>query len=189
MLNTLELDSKKIFLIVVVCMTFLRLDFVLLMKGQLNKVKELSKETTKLKKDLDKLQGNLSKTKDFKNKQIEVEKNIHEKSKIIIAQSQLVELLKDISAIANQNNIQIIQIRPVRGMQIKPGTGSDGASSFLPVSITLDLLCDYHNFGKFLNDLEKSRVFTAVISLNINPRPPDFLKQRVALILKTYVKE
>lgn len=58
-----------------------------------------------------------------------------------------------------------------------------------PVSIKLEVLSDYHHCGSFVNDLENAQELIVVEEIRIAANPDDTLRQRVALMLKTYVKK
>ena len=53
----------------------------------------------------------------------------------------------------------------------------------------MDLSAGYHQLGKFINELENAQVFVIVQELKIEPQPGNYLKQKAALTLKTYVKK
>ena len=58
---------------------------------------------------------------------------------------------------------------------------------FIPYLINLDLICDYHNLGKFINALENSKVFMEVQELKISTKLQDYIKQKINLAIRTYV--
>ena len=148
----------------------------------MNGVKKSADGIVKLKNDLKALDLGLKNMQALKLQQ----KNLPPvKAKKIIFDSQLASLLNDISKIGNANNVTILQIKPSRDTQ-KSGAA---APKFSPVSISLDLICGYHNLGKFINDLENNQTFISIESLKIEARPEEVLKQRVSLTLKTYVKK
>jgi hypothetical protein len=62
-----------------------------------------------------------------------------------------------------------------------------GKDKLTALLINLDLLADYHNLGKFIQALEDSPVFMEVQELDISTQLPDYMKQKVTLVLKTYV--
>ena len=181
LIEKFALDSKKIVLILIISSMFLYLDFNFLLKAQMSGLKSLKEGVVKLNNDFKGLDLGL---KNMRNAKSQPKSLPPSKAKIVISDYQLASLLQDISKIANTNNVEILQIKPSRE------TGKAAAAlKFSPVSISLDLICGYHNLGKFINALESNQAFISIESFKIEARSGDALKQRVSLILKTYVKK
>lgn len=181
LIERFALDSKKIVLILIITTMVLYLDFNFLLKAQMNWLKKSTTEIAKLKNDFKALELGLKNMQVVKSQQ----KNLAQsKAKKIISDFELASLLQDISKIGNANNVRILQIKPSREIQ-KPSA----SLKLSPVFINLDLICGYHNLGKFINDLENSQTFISVESFKIEARPEEVLKQKVSLTLKTYVKK
>lgn len=176
----LESGNKTIFLIILASFMVIYLDFALLMKLQLTGIKTLGPNISKLKKDLAALERDLTSIQDLKNKQIEGKENAPPGAKKIISDEYTASLLQEVSTLANNNEVRIVQMKPAKEPQ---------GAKFTPLSITLDLVCDYHRLGKFINDLENAEIFIAVQNIKIAPQPADILKQKVNLVLMTYVKK
>ena len=185
LLNNLQLDKNKIFIIILVFIVLIYLDFTFVIGRQLQNIKNIQPKIVKLKKDLDSLNGDLAKIQELKNKQVETNQKPNSKVRKIISDPQIVSLLQNISEVAKRDGVQIMQIKSSKESQ--PKQEKVPADKFTPLVITLDLMSDYHHFGKFINDLENSQTFIAVQSLKINSQQPDYIKQRISLVLKTYV--
>ncbi len=178
------LDNKKVFLIILACLIIF-LDFTFLLKNQLLSLKGLKPQVLKLKADLDTLSVNLNKMQELKDKRVGAKHEAALSVKKIIYEEQLTLLLQNISDTANRSDVRILQIKPSKGL---PGKDS-GMAKFTPLLISLDLLCDYHSLGRFINALENTQVFIAVQSIRIAPQQKDYLKERVNLVLRTYINK
>ena len=185
LLNKLELDNKKIYLIILVFIILIFLDFTFVIRRQLQNIKNIQPKIIKLKKDLDALNKDLAKIQELKNKQVGANQKPAPKVKKIIPDPQTVSLLQNISEVANRDGVQIMQIKSSKETQSKQEKLP--VDKFTPLVITLDLVSDYHHFGRFINDLENSQTFIAVESFKINSQQPDYIKQKISLVLKTYV--
>lgn len=183
LIEKFALDNKKIALILIISLAFLYLDINFLLKVQMSGVKKSTEELVRVKNDLKVLDAGLKNMQEVKSRQKNLPKN-PPKIKKIIFESQLASLLQDISKIGNTNNIKILQIKPSHEAQKTPAQGKSS-----PVFISLDLICGYHNLGKFINDLENNQVFISVEELKIEAQPQDVLRQKASLMLKTYVKK
>lgn len=189
MMNLAVLDKKKILLIIMLIGLIIYIDFTFLIKLQLQGIKAPASKIIKLKKDLDNLNKDLSAMQNLKQRQPTGEKQaIPVEPKEIISEEQVLSLLQDINNIANKYNIKIMQVKPSRELKAKESKAF-GTLKLTPFIITLDLACDYHRLGSFINGLENDRVFMAVEELKITGSPDNPLQQKVSLALKTYVKK
>jgi len=174
-LKNIELDKKKILLLILTCALVIYLEFSVFIKAQIKsimdfefKIKELNGRIESLTRDLTKLQllkPGLKEGIGFKK---------------FIMQDEIPALLENISAVANKNEIKIMSVEPSKAQSAK----EEGV-----ILMALDLTGDYHSLGKFINDLENREEFLSVESLEITSQPADYLKQRLNLVLKTYVKK
>jgi Tfp pilus assembly protein PilO len=151
-------------------------------------IRKTAPQVVKLKKDLRELTNDLGNMEALKRNAAEAQENILSKTKKIISEEQLTSLLNDLSELANKNNVQILEMRPTKESGSKLEKPSQTAK-FSPLLVKLELVSDYHNLGKFINTLENNPTFIAVQDMNIISRDSDFLKQKVVLILRTYVRK
>lgn len=180
-LEKLELDNKKIFLIMLALLILIYLDYNLFLKKQFTAIMDIQRQAGNLKIDLGKAEG--PQNGSFKTGGVPL------KIKKIILPEETVSLLETISALANKNGIRITQMKPVKDSQAKQKEDkiSSSTEKFNSLLINLDLVCDYHRLGCFINDLENTEFFITVENMKINPQPADYFKQKVTLVLKTYV--
>ncbi|MBI4972858.1 MAG: type 4a pilus biogenesis protein PilO [Candidatus Omnitrophica bacterium] len=180
--SKLQLDNKKISLILLATFIIIYLDFSFVVKMQIKGIQESDPKISKLKNDIDKLNKDLVATQELKTKQDQDKKSASLKAKKIITEDQIPALMEYISNQANQKKVKINQIKPSREAKVEPAKSS-------PLLLTLDLSCDYHNLGAFLNDLENAPEYLAVQDLRITRDTKNDFLQNVSLVLKTYVKK
>lgn len=185
----LESDNKMIFLVILASIIVIYLDFIFLTRLQLSGIKNLEPEIVKLKKDLGALGKDLLRIQGLKDKQIEKKDKALLEAKKIISEEYTASLLQDVSDLANKNEIRIIQMKLAKESQSPKQENPSAAIKFASLLITLDLLCDYHRLGEFINDLENAQIFIAVQNIKIASQPNDFLRQKVNLVLRTYVRK
>lgn len=184
-LADIQLDKQKKILIVIFCLLIVYVDMNYILKGQLSGLNSLNPKITRLENDLKNLNRNLETMRNAKGKQGQPAQKPAFKSSKILSEGQISELMQDISNEANKLEIKIIQIRPSRETAaVKSTVPSD---KLMPILINLDLICSYHNLGRFINRLENSEVFMGIQEFKISTQPSDYLKQKVTLIIKTYV--
>ncbi|MDD5431372.1 MAG: type 4a pilus biogenesis protein PilO [Candidatus Omnitrophica bacterium] len=190
-----NLDNKKILLIFIAFIVVSYLDYSFILSKQMDSISVIEPKIKKLKKDLSSLDNDLLKMEELKKKQAEVAQKGLSKSKRLVSEDQVSSLFKDISDIANKNDIKVGQMKPGKDVPVAtaPKTNKPGApvatSKLSTFTIDLELLCAYHNLGAFINDLENSDVLIMVQSLKIMPEGENYMRQKVNLQLKTYVKK
>lgn len=188
--DKLKLGNKSTLVVISICLIIIYLDFTFLINKQLQGIRKLEPKIVKLKENLDRFARDQAKMQDVKNKQPAANQNKPAAYKRIISEGEIASLLQDISILANKNNVKIEQMRPLResGAQ-KQQEKSQAAGKFSPLAVNLDLYCDYHHLGAFVNDLENAPIFVAVQEIKIRSQETDYLNQKVNLVLKTYVKK
>jgi Tfp pilus assembly protein PilO len=184
-LNNIQLDKQKKILIVIFIILIVYVDMNYILKAQTAGINSLNPKINRLQNDLKNLNRDLANMRAAAGKESLATQKATARSAKIISESQVSGLLQDISSQANKFDILIGQIRPSRETtNAKTVVAGD---KFTPILINLDLTCDYHHLGKFINELENSLVFLSVQELKISNQLPDYMKQKVTLILKTYV--
>ncbi len=184
-IQNIQLDKQKKILIIIFCVFIVYVEANYILKAQLAGLKSLIPKVTRLENDLKNLNRDLENMRATKAKPVlEAYKAVNRPTKII-TESQVSGLLQDISSAANKFDVKIIQIRPLR----ETGKSAIAGDKFTPILINLDLICDYHNLGRFINHLENSPVFMGVAELKIAAQVPDYLKQKVSLAIRTYVSK
>ena len=180
-------DKKKMLLIFSVSLVVFYLFYSFLINSQLQAIKQKQPQIIKLKTSLDTFTKEFTQMQELKNKQVKLD--TLSLAKKIISEEEKVSLLRNISALANKNNIQIVQLRHAEEPQSPKQEKTAPLVKAQPLLITLDLSCDYHSLGKFINALENAQTFMAVQSMKITTQATDYLKQKVNLVLRTYVRK
>jgi hypothetical protein len=185
-LGNLQLTKQHKILIGIFFILIVYLDVSYILKAQLTGLNNLKPKTVKLKTELKNLNQGLEGMRLAKSQPEDLTQKKSFKSSRILSQSKVGELLHEISSVANKFDIQVIQMRPSRPSQKdKPAAASKDKPAAL--LINLDLIADYHHLGRLIQALEDSVVFMEVSDLEIAMQLPDYMKQKVTLVLKTYV--
>lgn len=184
-LANMQLDKQKKILIIIFCVFIVYVEANYILKAQIAGLKSLNPRIARLEKDLKNLNRDLEDMRVLKGKPALEAGRAANRAVRIINESQISGLLRDISSEANKFDVRIIQIRPLR----ETGKSAIPGDKLTPVLINLDLICDYHHLGRFINSLENSAVFMGVAELRISTRTPDYLKQKVSLVIRTYVSK
>jgi Tfp pilus assembly protein PilO len=180
------LDKKKIASILVFAALIITLDFMFVIKLQLNAVKTTQTKITKLKKDLSILNKDLYRLQASKAGAAGLgQKQGLPRVKKIIAEKEIASVLEEVSDLANRNDIRILDIKPAKAKDEKISKDIPNLGS---VIIAMNLFGDYHRLGRFINELENGALLLSVESLRITPNPRDNLMQDAVISVKVYVK-
>jgi len=182
-LDILQRDKKKTILVLIAVCVIIYLDFRFVVKAQVRAAADARGKISKLKKDIEMT------AKDMVLLQQDTQEDKEQPPKLlkIYSQGEIPLLLNEISVIANDNNIKVMEINP--SQEIKGKDKSSKGEDFVPLKIKLDLMSGYHDFGSFLNQLENWVQPIFAEEIRISRTPDDYLRQRVVLTLKTYVKK
>jgi len=184
--ENINLDNKKIILILIFFLIIVYMDFTFIMGMQLKSIRAAGPNIKNLEENITALTKDLNNMKNLKNKGIDVKQKPHAKVKKFILEGEIASLLRDISDIADKYKIKITQIKPSKAQRGRFDKTSE-AAKLNPLLINLDLSCDYHRLGHFINDLESSEIFITLEKLKVFSRREDFNTQDVDMVLRTYV--
>ncbi len=174
-----ELDKQKLIALLIVFGLFIFLDFAFVIKAQSKAAGNAAKKISELKKNIKEIE---SKAKELALLQKNPGANLNSlKPKKISPATELPLLLQEISDMAKENNVKVIQIVHSKGSKPKD-------KNFIPITIKLSLNCGYHNLGAFINTLEDAAQPVFADEIKITRNPNDIQKERVELSLKTYGK-
>jgi Tfp pilus assembly protein PilO len=164
----------------------LYLDLAFIIRPQARGIGLLSSKTVKMKKDNNKLSAELSAIRDIKRGSGGANDAKMPGAKEIITEDRILLLLQEISDLANRNNVRLTQINTSKDVKVQEEVIA--GERLLPVIINLDLSCDYHSLGRFMNALESASSYIDLQEMKVARNSGDYLIEAVNLSLKTYVK-
>jgi len=185
-LDRLLLDKKKLLMVVIVSLIIIFLDISFVLKLQFAGIGSVGPKISKLKNDISAVNKDLQNTESIKKKHDEEMQKGSLGAKKILNAGQITSLLQYISELAQKDGIRISQIKHSPDA-VDPKSKKAGPENLFGFTIGLDLTCDYHTFGKFINELENGQYFLNVQDLRITPG--EDLKQKVYVTLRTYVRK
>lgn len=181
-----ELNAKNLTVVVLFTFIFVYLDSTFLLKRQYLKANSSVKKINKLKRQLSALEEDIAKLKEAQAREGQKKQALEEKK--IISEDQIPALLNEIQSLANKNGVKIMEMVPSKDLKSSPDRAL-GNLATVALALRLDLICEYHSCGSFINALENSANFMSVLDIKITPDSSDKLKQKVSLLLKSYVKK
>ena len=161
-----NLDEKNRYYIFTGILVFVFLiDYFIIMHPQLGTLSKLALDNKSLSEEIDDSKSEIQKLGLYK-KQIErAEEKLKATSGKIRPREAVPLVLENISRIANKNGIKIEQMVPQSGDQKILTSTKERKYYSLP--IVVDAKGGYHNFGRFLNQMENEGLYLAVTSFSL----------------------
>ncbi|MFA5099508.1 MAG: hypothetical protein WC547_01305 [Candidatus Omnitrophota bacterium] len=196
LLQGLARDKKKFAIAGVVLAAFLYVDFSFVIATQISGLKNLKTRILSLRKDIESLNSDIKYVKTTTSNMVTLVTN-----KKLPMEQEIPLLMQNISTIANANGVRIMQIDSTkeaskviskgRASKVKKGAkaAKEAAVPDITVRIRLDIIASYHKLGKFINEIENAEKLCIVEEVSISRDPSDPLKQKVSMVVKTYVKK
>jgi Tfp pilus assembly protein PilO len=197
LLQGLVRDKKKLAAVCVGLVIFLYFDFTSVASNQIKGLREIKQRIVSLRKDIETLNSDIAYVK---KSQQSIAAPLAVKK--LPQEAEIPSLMQNISAIANNNGIRIMQIDSSK--DVSKGAKSTAArtkkvavagkqkelsSDFTAVMIKLEIIGGYHKLGNFVNDLENAGILCIIDEFTLGRDQSDPLKQKVNMIVKTYVKK
>jgi len=182
----LKSDKQKSGVVLGGIALLIALDFLLVMQLQIRGLKVLDPKVMKVKNDIMRLTADMTRFQAEKTQKATQRTELRSQTKEVVPEEQIVGLLQLISGLAKENSIQILQVDP-RADTLMKGKANQGMQRYGSFLIGLEMIGDYHRFGKFLSSIEQLPVFLSVNSLTISAQGQDVVRQKISLVLKTYV--
>lgn len=141
------------------------LDYYILMKPQLAALAEINPKIEILQEDLKKAKSDIKNLDQYNADVEKLRSDVDVINLRVEARNEVPLILERISVMANQNNVRLEQIMPNTLDQEKILENNDRSYYSLPILV--EAKTGYHNFGKFLNQIERSNVFLRIDNFTI----------------------
>ena len=142
-------------------------DFVFVLGGQVRFLAKSMPQAGKLKKDIVVARAAISSKDSLTERYAKLNSELPDFEKMFVTEEEIPLLLSEVSRIAKDSNIVIMQVRP-SGQQMNRAVEGGKAGMFSRLLINLDLKCAYHRLGEFINKLETSIRYLKVLAFDIS---------------------
>jgi len=163
------------------------LDFFLVMQFQFKtlanlnqKIRALHENVTKSELDIQRFAAYQNELKRLQTQYTQIESQVRTKD-------QLPLILENISRIANHNGLRTDQMMPNTALTEPLSKNNDG--QYFAIPIRIEGRSEYHDFGRFLNQLENEEIFMRVPEFVIRASRDDQSRHEVELTLEAIVFE
>lgn len=182
-----NMDDKTIYYILggILLVIFL-LDYFVLMRPQLATLTKITPEIKILSEDISKAKTDMQRLPQYKKQVAELEQKILAENLKMEAKEEVPLILEHLSEIALANDIKISQIMPNEIDSEIILENNERVYFALPIEI--EARAGYHNFGKFINEIEKGEVALRVKTLSV-ASTNDKRQHSIKLTLESIVYE
>ncbi|MCA9406591.1 MAG: type 4a pilus biogenesis protein PilO, partial [Candidatus Omnitrophica bacterium] len=162
------------------------LDYFIIMRPQLATMNKLTPQINELEGNIERTETNLLRMGEYRKQIKDFETKIAELEFQLTTRSGIPLVLEKISRIANENNVKINQIMPRSNEQEVLLEKDDRVYYDLPIQI--EARSQYHDFGRFLNQIESDPAFFKANAFIISQLQGS-TDNTIKLILSTIVYE
>jgi Tfp pilus assembly protein PilO len=182
------LDSKYVYMLLAGILILLVVaDYFLIARPQIGGIVAINNKIGQLRKDAQMLITNKQRLAQFQ-AQLEIaRREVKNFNSMIYKKDEISSVLKVISSLANEYGVKIDQLVP-KAMDAKPLVINE-EGKFFGLGIFVHTHAGYHQFGKFINRLERDRMFWRVDDVQISADEKDTQKYPFNLTLKILILE
>lgn len=144
------------------------------------KVKDLGQE-------VENSRNNIARMPQYQQELRQLKVKLNYVGKKVKAKEELPNLLETISRIAGKNSVKLEQVMPQAAAQQPVLENSDG--KYFAVPIMVEAKSGYHEFGRFLNQLEQEGVFTELSEFTVVEDPGDVNRHTIRMGFKSILLE
>lgn len=159
--------------------------YFIIMRPQLTTLRKLSPEISVLSQDLKKAKEDIQKLNEYQMQVDKLKTKTSGLSERIKTKEEVPVILERISYLANKYHIRVDRVVPMFETQELVMKGKEGKYFSLPIMI--EASSGYHDFGRFLTDVENNNISLTVDKFSILANTQDTLKHTVKLTLYAVV--
>ncbi len=185
---TLRINEKnRYYVLSIVLMAILLFDYFVIMARQFDTIKKLTPQIQTLSHSLKEAKDNMAHLDQFQKEINQHREKMRGIGTTILTREEIPIILDHISNIANQYQIKINQMMPLKDAQQEILSNSDGKYYSLPVLINAK--GGYHNIGRFFNDLENNKIFMSIIDFDLVSSVDDPTRHTITMKIKTFIQD
>jgi len=163
------------------------LDYFLLMSPQINKLIKIGTDVSTTKVDIEKARNDIAREGQYRAEVSDLRKEVKEANLTVKSKDELPLVLERISRAASANGVKIDQIIPNSDDQ-EVVVENDGIN-YIAMPIFVQARSGYHDFGRFINQLESGDVLLLVGSYTMQDSPNDVDYHEIQMILNAIIFE
>jgi len=163
------------------------LDYFLLMQVQLGVLFRLNPKVTTAVEELKTTRADIAKVGEYRQQIVALEAKVKKINEKIHARDEVPLVINKVTRLAKNNGVRIEQIMPDSSSAEPIVKDSEG--QYYAVPLRIDARATYHDFGRFVNHLEREEAFLTIGDFMIEASPADSSLHVIKLTLNAIVFE
>ena len=159
--------------------------FLIMYPLQIRNLIKLNPQIHTLSKDLKQVFTDKAKQKDYEKEVIVLRARMELVGDKILMKEEIPAALESISRIANQTNMRITQMMPLKDSQELVFATDDGSYYSLPILV--NARGGYHDVGRFFNGIERDKIFMSIADFDVTAMSDDPLRHSLKVTVKAFV--
>jgi Tfp pilus assembly protein PilO len=181
--ENLQQDKKKMYIVLAAAALLAIVDCVYLLSFQMRGTSEARKKVATFRKNIATFKRDFADIENYKKTQAQE----LARAKKFVNETQKQQLIQEIYDIAAASKVRIEQLKPLLAAKQKDEIVAN--VRLVPFPMALELVCGYHQLGKFLNMLEEGKYYIAVTEMKIKGNASAPFRHNINLTLVTYAKK
>ncbi|MDP8259739.1 MAG: type 4a pilus biogenesis protein PilO [Candidatus Gygaella obscura] len=182
----IDFKYKDLTVIIVVALLVIVFDYSLVLSRQMRLLGSLNKKATEYRQKLSLADDSTSRVESFQTRRRSLKEKAEQFTKEIITETQISGLIEDIEQCAKDEFVKVSYIKPMNLVRSLKSTSSE--YTFSTLGMHIEAVAGYHQFGKFINRLERLNSFITVKELNIKASATSNLRHNIKFLLNIFVK-
>lgn len=158
-------DQNRLYLFIGVLIFVFLLDYLMWMKPNLAMLAKITPENKVLSGDIQKAEGDIQRLEFYKGEAARLKAGIEEMNLKIKSKDEVSMILEHVSLLADQNKVDVDQIMPSSHDQHV--LLEEEKRVYLSLPILVEARSGYHDFGRFLNDIEQDHISLGIRSFSV----------------------
>lgn len=184
--NTVN-EKNPYYLVIGFLVFVLALDYFLIMQFQLGVIRKLGPKIIEVKDGFEQFETNKARVGKYKKDIEKLDIQLAGLDERIRTTAEIPGVLEELSRIANRNKIYVEQILPDTNLGDPVLKNAEGKYYLLPVVV--DAKSGYHDFGRFLNELEGKGALMEIDQMMISSNRENPRMHRIRLAIQTVIFE
>lgn len=186
--SILSKENKELLFFLALIVVIIIVDFSLVLKKQWAHLLSVGPQISQARQHIKESSADASRLEMLKKRLEEISNLLVQKKSGIVEETQIPAIMGEISKLADKVSLKIMQIRPLPETRRKgQSVNKVAAREYYVLPIAMITKGDYHSFGKFVDELEKSPFYVKIENIDITPQLATPLVHDIRLSISIFI--
>ncbi len=183
-----RINEKNPYLFLIgLLVTILVLDYFCIMQFQIKVLSSLNSKTHSLAQDLKTNKDNIARLDQYRKELNKLNEQLEKIGHKMKSKDEIPLILENITRMADENGLKIDQIMP--GTMALESLLKNNEGQYFLIPVVMEAQGGYHDFGRFLNQLEKEEVLFTIPYFTISANNNDPFQHLIKLTINAIIFE